>query len=287
MNAQAPQSRPRPTTTGAIDGFDADGMPFARAGFGARRNFYQSGRLSAKVADIAGVFELNYVGKQPFGKQRFYAANEQCAFCRCLVPQAIIDDAPYRLTFANTTHYPFGYASECVLDGVRLRHELVLDRNVMFRRVTVLDNPQGKAVRCRVVQTNAGMGQGAKWRANAARDGLVAEAAFDGGAQATLEIGAASPARLPLNGYRNPEAFPRSADGTQGFRFDLEETAPGDRHLFWWAFDRAADEDLSDARVERVYADFKARHAADARFATGDALVDGWLGCVAPTSAAL
>lgn len=277
---------------GAIDGFNADGLPCAKEGFGVRRNFYQSGRISAKVADIAGIFELNYVGKQPFRNQRFYSSNEQCTFCRCLVPQVLIDGTPYRLTFANTVHYPFGYSSECTIDGVKLRHELILDRNAAFRRVTVMENPQKKSVRCRIVQMQAGMGQGAKWKIWGTGNGergtgcLVAEATFEGGAKVTMEIGAANPVAFPLNRDVNPRAFPKSADGTQDFRFDMEETESGASHLFWWVFDRADGEALDNARVERVYADFKARRAADARFETGDALVDGWLGYVAPMSAA-
>ena len=149
-----------------IDGFNADGLPYAREGFGVRRNFYQSGRISAKVSDIAGIFELDYVGRQPYHKQRFFRSDaENCHWYHGFDPYVLIDDAPYRLTFENTTHYPFGYSSECTLDGVRLRHELVLDRNAAFRRITVLENPRGKSVRCRIVQMNAGMGQGAKWQA--------------------------------------------------------------------------------------------------------------------------
>lgn len=121
---------------GAVDGFDADGLPYAREGFGVRRNFYQSGRLSAKVADIAGLFELNYVGRQPFTRQKmFSSAFENCAWMHQFTPYALVGDRPYRLTFADTVHYPFGYRSVCTLDGVTLRHELVLDRNVAFRRV--------------------------------------------------------------------------------------------------------------------------------------------------------
>lgn len=70
---------------------------------------------------------------------------------------------PYRLTFENTVHYPSGYASECVIEDVKLRHEFVLDRNAAFRRITVVENPQKKSVRCRIVQMQSGMGQGAKW----------------------------------------------------------------------------------------------------------------------------
>ncbi len=268
----------------AIDGFDADGLPYAKEGFGVRRNFYQSGRISAKVSDIAGIFELNYVGAQPFRNQRFYSSNEQCTFCRCLVPQVLIDDKPYRLTFNNTVHYPFGYSSECMLDGVKLRHELVLDRNAAFRRVTVIENPEGKRVRCRIVQMNAGMGQGAKWMVG--ERGLVAEAHFEDDTKVAMEIGAANPVAFPINELKDARAFPRSPDATQNFRFDMEETEMGDSHLFWWVFDKADGEELNDARIERVYADFTASHAADARFETGDAFVDGWLGYVAPMSAA-
>ena len=279
---------------GAIDGFDAQGMPYARQGFGVRRNFYQSGRISAKVSDIAGIFELNYVGAQPFQQQCFFRSSaENCHWNHCFDPYVLVDDAPYRLTFEKTTHYPFGSSSECTLDGVRLRHELVLDRNAAFRRITVLENPQGKSVRCRIVQMNAGMEQGAKWRVESEKlkvksgdSRLVAEAAFDGGAKVAMEIGAADPVAFPLND-RSPQPLAyREGDHRPDFRFNMDETEPGDRHLFWWVFDKADGEEFSEARVERVYADFHARHAADARFETGDAFVDGWLGFVAPMSAA-
>ena len=89
----------------AIDGFDAEGLPFAREGFGVRRNFYQSGRISAKVSDMAGLFELNYVGSQPYHKQNFYrSAAENCHWMHGFAPYVLIDDVPYRLTFENTVH---------------------------------------------------------------------------------------------------------------------------------------------------------------------------------------
>ena len=267
-----------------------NGLPFAAAGFGVRRNFYASGRISAKVSDIAGVFELDYVGRQHFKNQRFYSAGEQCTFQRCMVVQALVDGRPCRLTFENTTHYPFGYASECTLEGVKLRHELVLDRNALFRRVTVLDNPEGKEVRCRLVQMNPGMGQGAKWRKAVRPDGslrLVAEARFEGGASVAMEIGAVGPVALPDNSSVDPRAFPRSPDHTQEFRFDMEERGNRPVHLFWWVFDKNEDEELSSARVDRVFEDFRARRAADARFETGDAFADGHLGFVPAVAAAM
>lgn len=271
---------------GAVDGFDADGLPYAREGFGVRRNFYQSGRLSAKVADIAGIFELNYVGRQPFTRQRaFSSAAENCAWMHQFTPYALVGDRPYRLTFADTVHYPFGYRSVCTLDGVTLRHELVLDRNVAFRRVTVVANPLKKPVRVGVAHMNAGLATGAAWRADAARNALVAEWR-EGDVAIPMEVGSARPVDFPLDRRAAPSEAGLKDGGMQSFRHDLVSSEPGDSHLFWWAFDRAADEDLSAARVDRVFAGFAARHAKDARFETGDALVDGWLGYVAPMSAA-
>ncbi len=271
---------------GAIDGFDADGLPYAREGFGVRRGFYQSGRISAKVSDIAGLFELNYVGRQPFTKQRMFAsAAENCAWTHQFTPYVLIGDRPCRLTFADTVYYPFGYRSACTLDGVTLRHELVLDRNVAFRRVTVVANPSKKSVRVGVAHMNAGLAKGVAWRADAARNALVAEWQGEG-VSIPQEVGSSAPVDFPLN-IRPAQDFATPHDAEKArFRFDLVASEPGDSHLFWWAFDRAPDEDLSAARVDCVFADFAARHAKDARFETGDAFVDGWLGYVAPQSAA-
>jgi len=283
----------------AIDGFDAEGMPFAHEDFGVRRNFYQSGRISAKVSDIAGLFELNYVGSQPYHKQNFYrSAAENCHWMHGFAPYVLIDDVPYRLTFENTVHYPFGYTSECTVDGVKLRHEFVLDGNAVFRRIIVIENPQKKPVRCRIVQMQAGMGQGAKWKTEECKvesvkckvggcgRRLVAEAGFEDGTKVTMEIGSANPVSFPLNDRPPQPLAYRNGDHRPNFRFNMDETEPCDMHLFWWAFDAKDGEDFSEARVDRVFAEFRKRHAEDARFETGDAMVDGWLGHVAPMSAA-
>ena len=271
-----------------------DNLPFAASGFGVRRNFYQSGRISAKMSDIAGLFELNYVGSQPYRKQNFYrSVAENCHWMHGFAPYVLIDDVPYRLTFANTVHYPFGYASECVIENVKLRHEFVLDRNAAFRRIIVVENPQKKSVRCRIVQLQAGMGQGAKWRVESVKckvagcgRRLVAGTEFEGGVKVTMEMGSMNPVSFPLNDRPPQPLAYRNGDHRPNFRFNMDETEPGDRHLFWWVFDRKYGEELSEARVERVFAEFRKRHAVDARFETGDALVDGWLGYVAPMSAA-
>lgn len=260
-----------------------DSMAYAAEGFGVRRNFYQSERISVKVADIAGIFEVNYVGRQPHTARRFYSSNENCTWGRFLVPQVIVDGVRYRLEYRSTTHYPFGYRSECTLGGVKLRHELVLDSNAIFRRITVLDNPKGVDVRAVAVQMNPGM-NGVTLRMNAARDGLEGERT-DSGIATVFRIGSANPARLPLNDRPvNNLAFKREG-GTQGCRFDLIETYSAKEHLFYAVFDPKDGENLSSSRIDRVFADFEARHTSDARFSTGDAILDGTLGAIAPFSA--
>lgn len=258
-------------------------------GFGVRRNFYMSGRISAKVADIAGIFEVNYVGRQPYGAQTFYSSNENCSWGRCLVPQVIVDGRRYRLTFDQTDHRLFGYSSTCTIEGVKLRHQLVLDRNAIFRRITVLENPRKKSVRAVCVQMNPGLRR-LRLAMNPARDALVG-VRTDGGVETTVEVGSLNPVTLPLNDRRErPLAFGGNPDGepkTLSMRFDLVEREPSDDHLFWMVFDRAADEDLSVARVERVFAEDDARRANDAVFATGDAVVDDALANVMPTAAAM
>lgn len=264
-----------------------DGMPFSREGFGVRRNFYMSGRVSVQVADVANIFSVSYVGSQAHQRHRFYAANENCTFGRFLTPQVIVGDRRYRLTFENTTHYPFGYSSECTLDGVRLRHELVLDDNAVFRRITVLDNPANKPVRAVCVQLNPGM-KDLRLLMNADKTALVGSR-DDEGAVTTLEIGSLNPVDFPLNDRpERPLAF-AGRDGepkTLTFRYDMIERAPAKEHLFWAVFNRRENEELSSARLDRVYADLKAKCANDARFRTGDAVVDNALDFCMPWGAA-
>jgi hypothetical protein len=261
----------------------------ARDGFGVRRNFYMSGRLSAKVSDIAGVFEVNYIGRQPYRALRFYSSNENCTWGRFIVPQVIVDGKRYRLPFDETRHYSFGYSSTCEVAGVKLRHQLVLDHNAVFRRVTVLDNPEGKEVRAACVQMNAGL-QRFRLRMNGARDGLLGSRE-DNGAVTSVEVGSLNPASLPLNDRpERPLAFGTNPEGetrTQSMRFDLVERGPSDEHLFWMVFDRMPGEELSVARVESVFAEDARRRAGDAKFDTGDPVMDDALESVMPTAAAM
>ena len=261
----------------------------ARDGFGVRRNFYMSGRLSAKVSDIAGVFEVNYIGRQPYRALRFYSSNENCTWGRFMVPQVIVDGKRYRLPFDETRHYSFGYSSTCEVAGVKLRHQLVLDHNAVFRRVTVLDNPEGKEVRAACVQMNAGL-QRFRLRMNDARDGLLGSRE-DNGAVTSVEVGSLNPASLPLNDRpERPLAFGTNPEGetrTQSMRFDLVEREPSDEHLFWMVFNRTPGEELSVARVESVFAEDARRRAGDAKFDTGDPVMDDALESVMPTAAAM
>ena len=253
-----------------------NGLPFVRDGFGVRRNFYLSGRLSVECSDIGGVYRVSYVGRQSHRARDFYAANENCTFGRFLAPQVYIGERRYRLTFENTVHYPFGYSSECTLEDVKLRHELVLDRNAIFRRITVLENPSAKPVRALVSQMNCFM-KGAKLLMNDRRDGLVASRT-DGDAVTTIEVGSLNPAHFPLNDRpENPLAFEAKEGNVMTIRCDYVERAPAKEHLFWMVFNRAEGEKLDSARVDAVYAAFECLRKGDAKIRFADEVTDGFV----------
>lgn len=58
----------------------------------------------------------------------------------------------------------------------------------------------------------------------------------------------------------------------------MVEQEPSNEHVFWAVFDKREDEELTSARMARVYATFYAKRAKDARFHTGDEIVDNALG---------
>ena len=254
-----------------------EGMPYAERGFGVRRNFYASGRLGCQASDIANVYKVYYVGAQPFSRQCLYSAAENCTWGRCLVPQVEIDGVPYRLEFNRTVHYPFGYRSECTLAGVKFAHELVLDRNVLFRRVKVLENPEGRRVVAKASLMNSSFRSG-PLTLSKDRTRLAAKYDFkaEGGVKSvTVEVGATGAIAFPLNDRKEkPLAFgrekQRTGEALQALRFDLAYRSPADEFVFYLAFDRRDGEEISSARIDRVYASFAEKRRGDAVFIADD-----------------
>lgn len=263
-------------------------VPSFDHGFGVRRNIYASGRLTAACSDMNGIFRLAWYGPElRNGRHTFMETSENTTFANIFRVDAVIDGAAYRLTYGKTRHYPFGYTSECTVGGVRLAHEFVLDGAVMFRRVRVLENPERRDVRCRVVQS------GYVWTAypdRARRPKFV----FDGRRTMTAEV-------TDFDRKMKPEHVTRVSIGCatsdlrhpftqldrQVQRYYLEETTGGSEHLFFFAFDPGPREDLSSARVDRVFSSFAARMRDSVRFETGDRRLDSALAMVPPSVSAL
>lgn len=138
-------------------------LPYASRGFGVLRNQYVNGRISCYVSRNGQIGRLSFHGGQGIGAHEVFATDENGVFGKLFRVQVFVDETPYRLTFEKTTHHPYGYMSECTVAGVRFGHEFVLDDNVVFQRVRVLSNPQGKKVRAR------GIMSGFSWKARANR----------------------------------------------------------------------------------------------------------------------
>ena len=282
-----------------IETFTPDGYPLAPEGFGLLRNTYVSGRVVCRHSAIQGLSEVSYVGRQPHYVSKFFVAtDENSAYARIFVPQVIIDGDPYRLTYANTVHYPFGYTSECTVGDVKFEHAMVLDNNVILRRIRVVENPKGRKVRARIVQMDNLMrnrgGNRRQWtthgldidRTNGViRGSLEYHHRGDGGV-VPVEIGAMNPVAFPINSL--PERVFRGKPlKCQGYRIHLEETQPSDDHFFYMVFDRRADEDLTPARLERVIAASHARRKGDLVVKSGNPAFDSGVGMVPEMARAL
>ena len=278
-----------------ITTYTEEGLPFAPTGFGLLRNIYCSGRISCRYAAIEGISELSYIGRQPNHQALMFSAPaENCAYGRVFVPQVLIDDLPYRLTFSNTVHYAFGYTSECTIGDVRLEHAFCLDRNAALRRIRVVANPSGRKVRARIVQMRnmPRNDRHAKWDAltfDAARGTLntVKRVAYGKeSADVTLEWGAMNAVAFPLND-RPMREFRGKPLPPQDYRYHMEETEPSDDHFFYLVFDRRPDEDLSPARMERAFAVSRRRLADDVKVESDDRPFAAGVGFVPEMSRAL
>ena len=263
---------------------------FVEKGYGLASDYYVGGRATANYSYFNGLYEVMYNG--PKGPSTFFKTTPLNTYFQCFRLDILIDGRAWKPEFNNTEHYPFGYVSECTLDGVKLRHEFVVDNNAILRRLRVLDNPKGRKVRARISHV--------QWTwANVAESYREFRHSFfapnyDGNSITatvykvsdtnqkdangrriqrqtllnTIEIGAAAPVWFPLNRKDMP---------AQPDRFWLTETEAAEAnadHVFYLVFDRQPGEDLSGRRIDEAFARFRAQRRDTAVFNTGDRLVD-------------
>lgn len=268
-------------------------------GFGVRRNTYVNGRLTAMYGDLTGLFGVRYYGPNT-AENSVCGVGETETCAHNLEVTVSIDGKYYRLEFHDTEHFPFGFRSHCEVGGVKLMHELVLDDNVVFRRVKVESNPLGKPVKVRLSQSQTMRGGGtlSKFLPDKAHNRVVAtrdekssykktdpatgktKYAFEN-LHTEYAIGLAEDCTWPINWFNKygegqipPRPDPRNVHIG---RFLLIGKEPGDEHIAYLAINPKADEDLSGARIDRVYRRFADFREKTFRVRTGDEVVDSCL----------
>ena len=269
------------------------GNPVFRTGFGVRRNTYVNGRLTVMVSDLNGMTKMRYYSSDSGSPDIFNRSEcETCAQNMRL--DVFIDGIAWQPEFNNTEHWPFGYTSECTLDGVKLRHELVLDSNVVFQRIKVLDNPAKKEVKVRLAQHDCLSGEKTRWfLPDFKKDRLVGFIYNKAGrirntqlwSTNRIEIGACAPVEWPINWYHADDeeaGLRRLRNYRQLDRYFLKEKNAADTHVFYFALNPSADEDYSEKRIDAIYARFMKLRGEICRFRTGNPVVDSCLESVTP-----
>lgn len=272
-------------------------------GYPFRSNYYVGGRLSCRYGDFNGLQEVMYFSDRT-PQNRYFQADDNNNYFQCFRLDVLVDGKAYKPVFTKTRQYPFGYTSECLVGGVTLYHDFVLDDNVVFRRLRVAWNSEGHKVRARVshVQwTSTGTENRSDYRRSYLmpdydRNSLTSSIVrvFNAGRDAkgrpvttnsvvnTIEIGCStSPVEFPLNRRDQPP---------QNDRFWLTETAEAEKlgdHVFYMVFDRRPDEDLSSARIDRLFQRYRLDLGRTARFETGSTAVDQMLESAPQTMKAL
>lgn len=259
----------------------ADAFPKFAKGFGVRRNVYANGRMSATCSDVNGIFKLQWYGPElRSGRHNFMETTENGTFSNIFRMDAVIDGLSYRLPYENTVHYPCGYRSETTVGGVKIRHELALDGNVVLRRGTVLENPLKKEVKWRIVHS------GFAWKGVDGRNRRP-RFDFDGKNAITAKV-VDAPEKKGGKPVETEVRIGSLAEVEQPFRYVKEQTnryylqtkqAHGE-HTFYLAFNPGAGEELGSARVEKAFGRFDEEMAETVRFETGNAELDSALNCV-------
>ncbi len=237
-------------------------------------NHMVNGRIAAGLAPHGGIAYVNYVGKQHCGQQHIFRADYHAAFSKLLRMQVIIDDQPYYFEPNNTLYYPFGFSTECTLNGVSLRYDTVLDQDALIQRMTVVSNPEGRKVRARILQhghlsvTNAN--EKITWEVK--ENGVLAGTRPDG--TVNCDIISAQPAK---------------AWGCYGqFKFYAEITEASDAPIFALVFDKKPEE-LADvaanlnARMDALFAAYRDHQENGIRVTTGHEVLDSSINNIIPT----
>ena len=203
-----------------------NGLPWSRQGLGVESNHYVSGRIAVSVAAHGGLTGIFYLGHQPLEKSALLQAPETSAFSKLGRMQAVIDGEPYFLEFNNPFHYPSGYSSECELDTVKIRHELVLDRNSVFQRIRIVSNPQRRKVGARLLihghlWVKEAERRIEQWKTGA--DNSLHASVTDAGTELKIKLGCTVPCT--------------TSSRHEPFKFYMETAKDAEEYSLYFAFD--------------------------------------------------
>ena len=239
-------------------------LPCAEHGFGLDFNHYVSGRIAADVVSHGGISALYYVGKQGYRRAGILSGSQESAFAKVGRIQIIIDGRNYYPEFHHTFHYPFGYRSECELEGVHLRHELLLEENTLFQIIRVLDNPERKSIRARALLHGHVLNRlpdrnAENWTIQP--DGSMQMQIHDPSGSVRLRFLCSVPCRTDSR--------------HEPFKYYMEATTPGELFAFAFQFDSTEHPDFASAaaRIDLWEKEFR----EGVRFFTGNAAVDSAL----------
>jgi hypothetical protein len=118
---------------------------------GMHRDLFGNGRMFATVGAHGGLLRISYWGQQHLGGSGFFQADAGSAWIKLMRMHILIDGKRHYLLLNNTRLYPFGYRSECEIDGVKIEHELLLLPDAIVQRAKVVRNPRKVPVQLEVL----------------------------------------------------------------------------------------------------------------------------------------
>ena len=82
-------------------------LPYSSVGFGTLRNQYVNGCISCYVNRNGQIGQVSFHGGQSVHACKIFKISEKGVFGKLFRVQVLVDETPYRLTFAHVTHHPY------------------------------------------------------------------------------------------------------------------------------------------------------------------------------------
>ena len=129
--------------------------PFFEDGIGVDRLAFSGGRLAVELVRHGGLSRIIYFGNQRGSDAEFFHADPLSAWVELFRPAVLFEDRErYALEFHNTVIFPNGYRSFCEFEGVKFRHELILENQEMMFRLTRISGGDGRKIVFELINTD-------------------------------------------------------------------------------------------------------------------------------------